>query len=205
MTTQPATSPSTSDHPTSEQSATALTYGRTLRKLYFIRFIFAAVWVGIMFATAAKITEPSPLLTVLLVIYPIFDAGAVLWQLRADPDKQRSEVAEWLNVVISVAIAIALGISSSIAIPAALAVWGVWAIVVGIPQLITAIRNRRNGGQVAQMLSGGISVFAGAGFLLQGLQGNGMISGAAGYAGLGAIFFLVSAVRLNSKLKKQSA
>lgn len=187
------------------RSTTATAYSRSLRKLYVVRFIFAAFWVGIMFATAANPTDPSPLLTVLLVIYPVFDAGAVLWQLRADTDKQRSKAAEWLNVVVSIAIAIALGVSSSIAIPAALAVWGVWAIVAGVPQLIAAIRNRSNGGQVAQMLSGGISVFAGAGFLLQGLQGNGMISGVAGYASLGAIFFLISAIRLSAKLKKQRA
>lgn len=200
MTTQSTTEPSAD-----VQSGTSATYSRSLRKLYFVRFAFAAVWVGTMFAAAAKATDPTPLLTVLLVIYPIFDAGAVLWQLRADPDEQRSKVTEWVNVVISVAIAIALGISASIAIPAALAVWGIWAIVVGIPQLIAAIRNRRNGGQVAQMLSGGISVFAGAGFLFQGLQGSGMISGVAGYASLGAIFFLVSAIRLSSKLKGRNA
>lgn len=200
MTTQ-----STPAQSTDIQSGASAAYSRSLRKLYFVRFAFAAVWVGIMFATAAKATEPTPLLTVLLVIYPVFDAGAVLWQLRADPDKQRSKSVEWLNVIISIAIAIALGVTSSIAIPAALAVWGVWAIIVGVPQLIAAIRNRRNGGQVAQMLSGGISVFAGAGFLLQGLQGSTMISGAAGYASLGAIFFLVSAIRLSVKLKGQSA
>jgi len=186
-------------------NTTALTYARSLRKLYFIRFVFAIVWVGVMFATAAKATEPNALLTVLLIVYPLFDAGAVLWQLRADPDKERAKVAEWFNVVVSVGIAIALGVSSSIAIPAALAVWGVWAIVAGAPQLVAAIRNRRNGGQIAQMLSGGISLFAGAGFLSQGLQGSGMISGAAGYAGLGALFFLVSAVLLSVKLKRQGA
>lgn len=188
---------------TTETSAPA--YGRSLRTLYVVRFVFAIVWVGIVFATSAKASEPNALLTALLVVYPLFDAGAVLWQLRADPDTQRSKAAEWVNVVVSVAVAIALGVSSSTAIPAALAVWGVWAIVVGVPQLIAAIRNRRTGGQVAQMLSGGISVLAGLGFLFQGLQGSGMISGVAGYAALGAIFFLVSAVRLSATLKKQQA
>lgn len=196
----------------SEQRHTAIAqggrenaYGRSLRTLYLIRFVFAFVWVGTMFATTAKATEPNALLTVLLVIYPLFDAGAVLWQLRADPDRQRSKVAEWVNVLVSAAIAIALGISSSVAIPAALTVWGVWAIVAGVPQLIVAIRNRRSGGQVVQMLSGGISVLAGAAFVLQGVQGNGAMSGAAGYAALGAIFFLVSAIRLIVVLRKVEA
>jgi uncharacterized membrane protein HdeD (DUF308 family) len=189
----------------SAETTSALAYARKLRTLYFVRFVFAIVWVGIMFATAAKATDPNALLTVLLIIYPAFDAGAVLWQLRADPDAQRSKATEWVNVIVSFLVAIALGISSSMSIPAALAVWGAWAIVSGIPQLITAIRNRRSGSQVAQMLSGGISVFAGASFLVQGLQGNGAMSGAAGYAALGAIFFLVSAIRLSLKLRKDAA
>ena len=192
--------PSTLSATTAESS---LGYSRSLRKLYLIRFLFAAIWVAVTFLSAAGSPEPTPLLTVLLIIYPLFDAGAVLWQVRADPDRTRSKFAEWLNVVISLAIAIALGVTSTITLSAALAVWGAWAIIVGVPQLTAAIRNRGNGGQVAQMVSGGISVFAGAGFLFQGLQGSDAISGVAGYAGLGAIFFLVSAIRLSTKLKRQ--
>ncbi|MDQ6527384.1 hypothetical protein RB608_27465 [Nocardioides sp. LHD-245] len=198
MTTTGITAPNSS--PTAEPA-----YGRSLRSLYAVRFFFAIVWVGIVFAGYADATEPSAALTALLVIYPIFDAGAVLWQLRADPDQQRSRAAEWANVVASLAVAVALGVSSASSISAALAVWGGWAIVAGVPQLIVAIRNRRNGGQVAQMLSGGISVLAGLGFLAQGVQGDGKISGAAGYAALGAVFFLVSAIRLSTMSKRQQA
>lgn len=187
---------------TISEAETAPSYGGVLRRLYFIRFAFAIIWAGLVFATA---TTGGATLTVLLVIYPLFDAGAVLWQLRADPDADRSKRSEWVNVVVSVIVAIALGISSSIAVSAALAVWGAWAIGSGIPQLITAIRNRRSGGQVAQMLSGGISVLAGASFLFQGLRGAGAITGVAGYATLGGIFFLVSAVRLSLKLRTQAA
>jgi uncharacterized membrane protein HdeD (DUF308 family) len=180
-------------------------FSRSLRSLYFVRFAFALIWVGIMFATSTKTTEPNVLLTILLIVYPLFDAGAVLWQLRANPDHLRSKTPEWIGVAVSIVVAIALGIASSLSIPAALAVWGVWAIVSGAPQLITAIRNRRNGGQVAQMLSGGISLFAGAGFLFQGLQGSSMIVGVAGYAAVGAIFFLISAVLLSVRLRKAAA
>lgn len=186
-------------------ATTAADYRHKLRNLYFLRFTFALIWVGIMFATAAQAVEPNVLLTVLLVLYPAFDAGAMLWQLRADPDQHRSKISEWVGVVVSVVIAIALGITSSVSVSAALAVWGLWAIVAGIAQLITTIRNRHTGGQVAQMLSGGISVFAGGGFLWQGLQGSGTLTGAAGYAGLGALFFLISAIRLSFKLRRGNA
>lgn len=207
-------------HPTTATTATTATapaadtrgpapvasaYARSLRTLYVVRAVFALAWVGTVFATSAQALEPTALLTVLLVLYPLFDAGAVLWQLRADPDPHRSKTAEWVNVVVSVGVALALGIASQISLPSVLVVWGVWAIVSGVPQLIAAITNRRHGGQVAQMLSGGISVVAGAGFLFQGLQGSGMITGAAGYAGLGAIFFLISALRLSATLKGRQA
>ena len=191
MTTSSATSASTSTS----------TFSAALRRLYFIRFAFAIVWAALMFATS---TMAGPILTILLIVYPLFDAAAVLWQLRANPDAQRSKAAEWVNVVVSVIVAIALGVASTISIAAALAVWGVWAIGAGIPQLIAAIRNRRSGGQVPQMLSGGISVFAGSAFLLQGLQGAGNIAGVAGHAILGAIFFLVSAIRLSTILRKKA-
>ncbi|WP_235026378.1 DUF308 domain-containing protein [Glutamicibacter sp. JC586] len=108
-------------------------------------------------------------------------------------------------MALSLIIAIALGVSSSASVSSALAVWGIWAIVAGIPQLITAIRNRKAGGQVAQMFSGGISVLAGTSFILQGLKGEASMSGAAGYATLGAIFFLISAIRLSVKLRKVNA
>ncbi|MFK4790535.1 DUF308 domain-containing protein [Microbacterium sp. ZW T5_56] len=186
---------------TTTESATTLGYSRSLRSLYFVRFAFAIIWVGVMVAVALSVAQPSIALTAFLIIYPLFDAGAVLWQLRANPDHQRSRVSEVASIGVSVAVAIAIGIASSFSLSAALAVWGAWAIVAGIPQLITAIRNRRSGGQVPQMLSGGISVFAGAAFLFQGLQGSTAIVGVAGYAAVGAIFFLVSAIRLSVKLR----
>lgn len=187
---------------TTTSPTSSLVFGKALRRLYFIRFAFAVVWAGILLATSSTV---GPLLTVLLIVYPLFDAGAVLWQLRAESESQRSKLAEWINVVVSILVAIALGVASTVSIAAALTVWGVWAIGSGIPQLITALRNRRAGGQVPQMLSGGISVLAGGGFFTQGLQGAGDIAGVGGYATLGAVFFLISAIRLSIVLRKTAA
>lgn len=184
------------------ETATPTSFRTVLRRLYFARFTFAIAWAGVLLVTSSR---GGPLLTILLVLYPLFDAAAVLWQLRAERPPQRPKLSEWINVAVSVLVAIALGIASTVSISAALAVWGVWAIGSGIPQLITAIRNRRSGGQVAQILSGGISVLAGSAFLFQGLQGAGTIVGVGGYAALGAIFFLISAIRLNALLRKTAA
>lgn len=172
----------------------------SLRRLYFVRFGFTVVWAALLFATGGA---AGPFLTVLLVVYPLFDAASVFWQIRSAGDGRRAKVSEWINVVVSVVVAIVLGWASTVSLSLALTVWGLWAIGAGLPQLITAIRNRRSGGQVPQMLSGGISVLAGGAFAAQGLQGSGMIVGVAGYALVGAVFFLVSAVRLTSVLRKQ--
>ncbi|HEY3562348.1 MAG TPA: hypothetical protein VGL05_33005, partial [Kribbella sp.] len=75
-------------------------------------------------------------------------------------------------------------------------VWGVWAITAGIVQLFVAILRYRLGGQWAMILSGGISVLAGGNFLLSAGKPDPSLTTVAGYAILGGIFFLVSAVRL---------
>jgi len=173
-----------------------------LRRLYFIRFAFAVVWAALLALTGGS---AGAFLTILLVLYPLFDAAAVLWQLRSARDSQRAAASQWINIVVSIIVAVALGWASTISGSAALVVWGLWAIGAGIPQLVTAIRNRRSGGQIPQMLSGGISVFAGAAFLTQGFQDSGTIIGVAGYALLGAIFFLISAIRLSIVLRTRAS
>ncbi|NYG58663.1 hypothetical protein BJ980_001586 [Nocardioides daedukensis] len=57
---------------------------------------------------------------------------------------------------------------------------------------------------MAQTLSGGISVLAGGAFLGQGLQDADNIAGVGGYAILGGIFFLTSAIRLSVVLRTTS-
>jgi uncharacterized membrane protein HdeD (DUF308 family) len=75
-------------------------------------------------------------------------------------------------------------------------VWGAWAVTAGLVQLIVAVRRRELGGQWAMIASGGISVLAGLSFLRQAGAPDPSLSSLAGYALLGGIFFLVSALRL---------
>lgn len=182
--------------------APSVAFGHALRRLYFVRFGFALIWAAALFATAST---SGPFLTGLLVVYPLFDAAGVLWQLRSNASPEQPRTAERVNVVVSIAVAVALGVASTMSIAAALVVWGAWAIGAGIPQLIAALRNRRAGGQVPQILSGGLSVLAGASFLSQGLKGTDDIAGVGGYAALGGVFFLVSAIRLTLVLRRGAA
>lgn len=170
----------------------------TLRNIYFARFAFALVWALVLIFAMPQV---GPLLTVLVVIYPLVDAGAVYWQLRSEGRASAPRVSETINVVVSVIVAIALGWASTMSLAAALGVWGVWASVSGLTQLVTAVQRRRVGGQVPQMLSGGISVVAGLSFVVQSVQGADSIANVGGYAILGGIFFLISAIRSSALLR----
>lgn len=171
----------------------------TLRRLYFIRFAFAVIWAVILMAASPNV---GPLLTFLLVIYPLFDAGAVFWQLRSEGRALSPQSPETINVVVSLVVAAALAWASTVSIAAALGVWGVWAAGSGITQLVTAVQRRRSGGQVPQILSGSISIVAGLGFLAQSFQDATSITVVGGYAILGGIFFLISGIRLSVLLRQ---
>lgn len=158
-----------------------------LRGLYFVRFVFAAAWAGTFAAIGSSLDAAS---IALLILYPAFDVAAAAFDARTS----RNPVL-YANMGISTAAAIGLAFAAADGIPAVVGVWGVWAIVAGLVQLFLALKRRRLGGQWAMILSGGISVIAGASFLGQASGATSMTL-CAGYAGLGGLFFLISAVRL---------
>jgi len=172
---------------------------RTLRPLYFARFGFALLWALLL----ALVSPLSPvILTVLLVLYPLVDAAAVLVEFRASDAAPRSRASALANVVLSVIAAIALGWASFVSPGAILAVWGAWAVLAGAAQLLTGASRRRLGGQWPLIISGGVSVLAGSAFLAQGLQGAATVTSIAGYATLGGVLFLVSAIRLSRAARR---
>jgi uncharacterized membrane protein HdeD (DUF308 family) len=81
-------------------------------------------------------------------------------------------------------------------LPDVLRVWGAWAVVAGLVQLLVAVRRRALGGQAAMIASGGLSVLAGVAFVLQAAGPDPSLRALAGYALLGGVFFGVSALRL---------
>jgi uncharacterized membrane protein HdeD (DUF308 family) len=70
--------------------------------------------------------------------------------------------------------------------------------VAGLVQLAVGVGRRALGGQWPMILSGGISVLAGTSFILQATKDGASLVNLAGYALLGGVFFLVSALRLRA-------
>jgi hypothetical protein len=163
-----------------------------LRRLYLLRFGFALIWAVALFSTASDI---GPLSAILLVIYPLFDVGAAVVDAHSSR-ASRSAPGLHVNIVISVIAAVGLVLAVTSGVPAVLRVWGIWAAVAGIVQFVVALQRRRLGGQWAMILSGAISTLAGTSFFLHAAAADASLRALAGYALLGGIFFLVSALRL---------
>jgi len=182
---------------TIEQSSTAT--ASALRKLYFTRFGFAIVWAAI-FAVAASTL--NPLSIALLLLYPVVDLVAAVVDFRTSKTAKPTP-ALFVNMALSLLAAIGLGIAVASGSSAALIVWGAWAITTGLVQLIVATTRRALGGQWPMIISGAISTLAGIAFIAMGTTPEASITGLAGYAVLGGIFFLISALRLGRAAKGQ--
>ncbi|MEI9406938.1 DUF308 domain-containing protein [Mesorhizobium argentiipisi] len=179
----------------SEQMNRAQSSSDWLKSYYYLRFAVSAAWVAVAF-TAAK--SVPPLAAVMLVAYPLWDALANYVDAQRSGGLGRNQ-SQLLNFVVSIVTAIAVAIALGRSMNAVLAVYGVWAVVSGAFQLVTALRRwKTNGAQWAMILSGAQSALAGLFFVKMagGAEAIG-IANVAPYAAFGAFYFLVSAVWLS--------
>ncbi|MET4206074.1 DUF308 domain-containing protein [Bradyrhizobium sp. LA2.1] len=165
-----------------------------LKVYYFIRAAFSVAWVVAAFAVGPS---SAAIAGALLVLYPAWDAAANLVDaLRSGGLAQNRTQA--LNVLVSLVTTVAVLVALQMSMNGVLGVFGAWAILSGLLQLGTAIRRWRSfGAQWAMVLSGGQSALAGGFFIFQATTPmSPTIANVAGYAAVGAIYFLVSAVWL---------
>ena len=169
-----------------------------LRTLYLSRFGFAMAWAVLLLVSSAAFdaaTALGPLMSVLLVVYPLVDLALAVVDRRSSRPTATPSGLLVVNMALSLLAAVGLLLSIRSGTSSVLIVWGLWAITAGAVQLVVGLRRRALGGQWAMIASGAISVLAGTGFVAQS-GGSGSVAGLAGYAVLGGIFFLLSAVRL---------
>ncbi|OZI19213.1 hypothetical protein CAL26_16320 [Bordetella genomosp. 9] len=176
-----------------------------LKTYYFIRAVVSAVWV----AAAFTVGRQSPgIAAVLLVLYPAWDALANYIDAARSGGLGRNRT-QAINVAVSVVTTIAVFVALQMTTNSVLAVFGVWAILAGLLQLGTAVRRwKRSGAQWAMVLSGAQSALAGTLFILQSRTptlASMSITRVAGYAGVGAVYFLVSAIWLFVSLRRRAA
>ena len=165
-----------------------------LKTYYYLRFAASAIWVALAL-TAAKAVPP--LAAAMLVAYPAWDALANYLDASRSGGLGRNK-SQMLNFVVSVVTAVAVAATLPHGMHAVLQIFGVWAVLSGLFQLITGVRRWKTyGAQWAMILSGAQSGLAGA-FMLSKAAGPAPVSIAdiAPYAAFGAFYFLISAVSL---------
>jgi len=180
------------------------TTDRWLRSYYALRGAVSVLWV----AAALTVGTMSPFVAgALLTIYPAWDAAANVIDARQNGGLRRNPTQAFNTVVSSVtAVGVAFALAASM--NAVLGVFGVWAILSGLLQLGSAVRRWKSyGAQWAMILSGGQSALAGTFFIVQArMPMPPSITNVAGYAAVGAFYFLVSAVWLSvSQLRRKAA
>ena len=111
-----------------------------------------------------------------------------------------------LNAAISSVTALAVAVALGWGPNAVLAVFGAWAILSGLFELLTGARRWRAGAQWAMVLSGAQSALAGGFFIKQaaGAAVPGIVD-VAPYAAFGAFYFLVSAAWLRVAIMRDAS
>ena len=141
----------------------------------------------------------------LLVAYPAWDALANFVDASRSGGLGQNRT-QTINVSVATTLAVVLALAMSM--NWVLGVFGVWAILSGLLQLGSAVRRWKSyGAQWAMILSGGQSALAGTFFIVQArMPMPPSITSVAGYAAVGAFYFLVSAVWLSvSQLRRKAA
>jgi len=177
-----------------EAAATA----KSLRNLYFLRAVFSIVWVILV----ALFTKTSfGIAAALLIIYPAWDVVGTFLDIRIHSGNT-SKTPQYVNVAISTITTIAVGLALQKGVPEALIVFGIWAILTGLIQLILGLKRRRLlGGQWPMIISGGQSVLGGTSFIVLAHDPTMGITSLAGYAAFGAFYYLLAAFRLGKTAK----
>lgn len=192
----------TSTHQSNITSSTQdVETARSLRKLYFLRAGFSIIWV-ILVAALAKTN--ATVATVLFIVYPAWDVIATYFDIQATPSAV-NKTPQYTNAVISIVTTIAVILALQKGIPEALIVFGAWAILTGLIQLLLGLRRRKQlGGQWPMIISGGQSMLAGISFIAMAHAPNQGITTLAGYAAFGAFYFLLTAFRLSKTIKSDA-
>jgi uncharacterized membrane protein HdeD (DUF308 family) len=108
------------------------------------------------------------------------------------------------NMALGLATTAGMTVAVFSTIGTALLVFGIWALLSGAIQLVVAIRRRRTvGAQWPMVISGGLSVLAGASFAAMSASATSSLSSVAGYSAFGALWFLVSVIALSIRSRRE--
>jgi len=173
-----------------------------LTRYYFSRAIFSLIWVTLAFSVGRQSTAGA---AILLIVYPAWDALANFVDLSRNGGTAANRT-QAINVAMSAIATLAVFPALKTGMHAVLTVFGIWAILSGALQLGTAVRRWKHvSAQWVMILSGAQSALAGLFFIAQSHASTPpVIVKIAGYAAIGALYFLISAIWLQVRRMRRS-
>ncbi|WP_331737573.1 DUF308 domain-containing protein [Streptomyces sp. NBC_00019] len=175
----------------------------SLLRLYLGRGVLAVAW-ALAFAGAHE--DVDAVAITLLVVYPLIDAVSSLIDYRATPNGFERRVIAF-NGVLSTLAGIAIGIAGAGGVAAVLHVFGAWAVVSGVAQVIVGLRRRgpELGKQWPTLISGGLSFLVGITYNIQAAGDNPSLDVLSVYATGGGVWFILQALLLGWKSRQLRA
>jgi uncharacterized membrane protein HdeD (DUF308 family) len=172
----------------------------SLLKLYLGRGILAVAWAAAFSANHDSLDAKA---VTLLVVYPLIDAVSSLIDFRALTDGSQRRVTLF-NGVLSTLIALALGVAGANGTQAVLHVFGAWAVISGVAQIVVGLRRRSPelGKQWPMLLAGGLSILAGIGHNTQALADRPKLDILVLYTTAGGVFFIIQACLLARRARQ---
>jgi uncharacterized membrane protein HdeD (DUF308 family) len=170
-------------------------------RLFLTRGVIAIAWAVVFVIAADSLTTG---VGILLVLYPLIDVVGSMIDARRQEGSAR-QLLEF-NAAVSAGAAVALGIAATGDKGDVLAVFGVWALVAGVTQVVVAIRRRMIlGRQWPLLLAGGGSTLWGIAFLVMSGADDPTLRMIAVYAAGGGVEFVIQAWLLSRRTPQVAA
>lgn len=188
-------------NPFAKQMSSPSAKRSSLARLYFIRGLLAVAWAAIF----ARVHHTLDALAIaLLVAYPLIDAVSSLIDYRTVPGLEERRITAF-NGMLSTVAAIAMGTAGLKGPAAALAVFGVWAVVAGAAQFGLGLRRRGPdlGRQWPMLIAGALSFLVGITYGIQAAGTNPSLRVLCVYATGGGVFFIVQAALLTWRARQR--
>lgn len=160
--------------------------------LYLIRGLVALAWAAGFAAVSDSLTVGTG---AFLVAYPGIDLVASLIDARDQAGPARSLLR--FDAAVSAITAVALGIAATGDVADVLAVFGAWAVVTGVAQVVVARWRRAElGNQWPMLLAGGLSALVGLFYVGQALGDDPDLGVLTVYATGGGVWFVLQSLLL---------
>jgi uncharacterized membrane protein HdeD (DUF308 family) len=169
--------------------------------LYLVRGLVALAWAAGFAAVSDSLTVGTG---AFLVAYPGIDLVASLLDARDQTGSSRTLLR--FDALVSAVTAAGLAVAATGDVADVLAVFGAWAVVTGVAQVVVALQRRSVlGNQWPMLTAGGLSALVGLFYIGQALGDDPKLSVLSVYAAGGGGFFVIQSALLARRHRAAAA